>query len=68
MVYLSVSKKKSSWQGISVMAAGNCTVYPGGRNYGQIGELQGTPHKIREWRLENEDTRLLNIKGEVMDV
>ena len=34
----------------------------------RIGNFKSPPHKIWEWRLKNDDTRLLHIKGEVMDV
>ena len=34
----------------------------------RLGNFKAPPHKIWEWRLDNEDTRLLHIKGEVMDV
>ena len=33
-----------------------------------LGNFKAPPHKIWEWRLYNEDTRLLHIKGEVVDV
>ena len=34
----------------------------------RLGNFKAPPHKIWEWRLNNEDTRLLHIKREVMDV
>ena len=34
----------------------------------RLGNFKAPPHKIWDWRLYNEDTRLLHIKGEVMDV
>ena len=34
----------------------------------RLGNFKAPPHKIWEWRLNNYDTRLLHIKGEVMDV
>ena len=43
MVYLSVPKIKAPTQGLSVMAAGNCTANTSRRNHGQTRELQGTP-------------------------
>ena len=33
-----------------------------------LGNFKAPPHNIWEWRLNNEDTRLLHIKGEIMDV
>ena len=32
----------------------------------RLGNFKAHPHTIWEWRLDNEDTRLLHIKGEVM--
>ena len=32
----------------------------------RLGNFKAPPHIIWEWRLDNEDTRLLHIKGEVM--
>ena len=34
----------------------------------RLGNFKAPPHKIWEWILDNEYTRLLHIKGEVMDV
>ena len=34
----------------------------------RLGKLKAPPHEIWEWRLDNEDMRLLHIKGEVMDM
>ena len=34
----------------------------------RLGNFKAPLHKIWEWRLDNEDMRLLHIKGEVMDV
>ena len=34
----------------------------------RLGNFKAPPHKIWEWILNNDDTRLLHIKGEVMDV
>ena len=34
----------------------------------RLGNFKVPPYKIWEWRLNNEDTRLLHIKGGVMDV
>ena len=34
----------------------------------RLGNFKAPPHKIWEWRLNNYDTRLLRIKGEVMEV
>ena len=39
-----------------------------GRIMDRLGNFKATPHKFWEWRLDNEDTRLLNIKGEVVDM
>ena len=33
-----------------------------------LGNFKAPPNKIWEWRLDNDDTRLLHIKGEVMNV
>ena len=41
---------------------------PAGGSMDRLGNFKAPPHKILEWRLDNEDTRLLHIKGEVMDV
>ena len=41
---------------------------PAGGIMDRLGNLKAPPHKIWEWRLNNDDTRLLHIKGEVMDV
>ena len=41
---------------------------PAGKIMDRLGNFKATLHKIREWRLDNEDTRLLHIKGEVMDM
>ena len=32
----------------------------------RLGNFKAPPHKFYEWRLDNEDKRLLHIKGEVM--
>ena len=34
----------------------------------RIGNFKAHPYKIWQWILDNEDTRLLHIKGEVMDM
>ena len=34
----------------------------------RIGNFKAPPNKIWGWRLDNDDTRLLHIKGDVMDV
>ena len=34
----------------------------------RLGNFKAPPHIFWEWRLDNEETRLLHIKGEVMDV
>ena len=34
----------------------------------RLGNFKAPQHKIWEWRLNNDYTRLLHIKGEVMDV
>ena len=34
----------------------------------RLGNFKAPPHKIWEWRIDNDDTGLLHIKGEVMDV
>ena len=41
---------------------------PAGGIMDRLGNIKANPHKIWEWRLDNEDTMLLHIKGEVMDV
>ena len=41
---------------------------PAGGIMDRLGKFKAPSHKIWEWRLDNEDTRLLHIKGEVMDV
>ena len=41
---------------------------PAGEIMDRLGNFKAPPHKIWEWRLDNEDTRLLHIKGEVVDV
>ena len=68
MVYLLVPKRKSPTQGLLVMVAGYCTVIPAGGIMDRLGNFKAPPHKIWEWRLDNDDTRLLHIIGEVMDV
>ena len=42
-------------------------ILAGGIMY-SLGNFKAPPHKIWEWRLDNEDTRLIHIKGEVMEV
>ena len=34
----------------------------------RLGKFKAPRHKMWEWRLDNDDTRLLHIKGEVRDV
>ena len=41
---------------------------PAGGIMDRLGKFKAPSHKIWEWRLDNEDTRLLHIKGEVIDV
>ena len=34
----------------------------------RLGNFKAPPHKTWEWRLDNEETRLLHIKGEGIDL
>ena len=41
---------------------------PAGVIMDRLGNFKAPPHEKWEWRLDNEDTRLLHIRGEVMDM
>ena len=68
MVYLSVSKRKAPRKDFRLWQKAIAQLIPAGGIIDRLGNFKAPPNKIWEWILDNEDMRLLHIKGDVMDV